>query len=195
MSKEILDLCDFTFKLKIEDFEDYSEEDEEFHYVPGRTIYLNHSLVSLSKWEAKYKTKFLHNEEMTVDQFKDYIRMMVVYDPNPDGADFIKALKKEDYTAIRDYMNDGMTASTVKPQPGHGGGTRYQYITSELIYSWMVGLQIPSDYQYWHINRLLMLIQIVNEENQPKKKMSQSDAYARQRAANAKARAKYHSKG
>lgn len=194
MSKEILDLCNFTYKLQINGLEYFSEEDEHFHTIPNRDIYLNHSLVSISKWEAKYKVKFLNNQEMTMAQFQDYIRMMVVYDPVISDEDFVPSLSQEQLSEIRGYMDDKMTATTITPSSG-GGGTNYQYITSELIYSWMASLQIPSEYQYWHINRLLMLIQVTNENNQPKKKMDPNVAMARQRAANAARRAKTGSKG
>lgn len=175
--------------LKMKDREIYDEVNNQFLYM-NKDVYLEHSLLSLSKWEAEHEKAFLGNEDLTQEETRDYIEKMVIdedIDPN-----FIYFLNSDDVKAVQEYMNKRHTATVVKPT---GGSTSYQYITSELIYSWMAALQIPFTCETWNLNRLLTLIQVTNENNQPKKKMSHDEAMARQRAANAARRAKYHSKG
>lgn len=177
--------------LTIEKTERYDEDQRKFFTYKGdKTLKLEHSLLAISNWEAKYEKRFIGNEDISNEEMLDYIRMMVTNE-NVD-PDFVYYLSKADVESIKDYMNKTHTATIVNSS---GGSTSYQFITSELIYSWMAGLQIPFSCETWNINRLLKLIEVSNENNKPKKKMSHSEAMARQRAANAKARAKHHSKG
>lgn len=177
--------------LKIHAREIWFEDIEEFRYVQDMSLHLEHSLLAISKWEAKYEKHFIGNQDnITQSEMMDYFRCMVLeedFDPN-----FIYALTKDDIDAIQDYMKKTHTATKTKPG---SGPTSYQFITSELVYSWMAALQIPFTCETWNFNRLMMLIHVTNENNQPKKKMDPNVAMARQRAANAARRAKYHSKG
>jgi len=176
--------------LHINAGERYDEDHNLFINIEDQDIYLEHSLLSISKWEAKYEKHFLGNESISNDEMIDYFKMMVLNE-NCDYK-FIYFLTPSDIEEIKNYMNKKHTATVVKSS---GGSTSYQFITSELIYSWMAALQIPFTCETWNINRLLTLINVTNENNKPKKKMPHSEAMARQRAANAKARAKHHSKG
>lgn len=152
------------------------------------TISIEHSLVSLSKWESKWKVPFL-NSEHTTDMFDDYIRCMTItqnIDPN-----VYLAIPQYVRKAVQDYIDDPMTAAIIhenKTQPKSS-----KFVTSDLIYYWMTALNIPFDpCQKWHLNRLLTLIKIANIENKPSKdrKMSKSDSAKAHHATNAARRAK-----
>lgn len=150
---------------------------------------LEHSLVSISKWEAKWHKPFISKEPKTTEELLDYVRCMTLtQNVDPLVYNFIdnSVLKQ-----ITDYIEDSMTAtwfSEDKKPPSR------EIVTSELIYYWMVALQIPFECQKWHLNRLMTLIKICSIKNDPsknKKKMS-----AKERSALNKARrAKHHSKG
>lgn len=160
----------------------YNEQTNKIFTIKGQKLQLEHSLVSISKWEAKWKKPFLSKTPMTSDEFIDYIRCMTLtqnVDPN-----VYYCLSAENARQISEYINDSMTATTFfedlsKPKPG-----RQRTITSELVYYWMVALNIPMECQKWHFNRLMTLIRICNIENAPKKKMSKSELWARNKALN-----------
>lgn len=161
---------------------------EEFISIKSQTLMLEHSLLSISKWEAKWKKPFLTNNQKTTEELLDYIRCMTI----------TKNVSEQVYRAIpsisgvlekiKEYIEDPMTATTFSDDNTPG---QRRIITSELIYYWMTALQIPFECQQWHIHRLLVLIRICNIENQPKKKMPKREVMKRNRALNA-ARRKAH---
>lgn len=155
------------------------------------TIVLEHSLVSISKWESKWHKPFLSDKPKTNEESLDYIKCMTItqnVDPN-----IYKFLSKENFAEINKYIEDPMTASWVNDANGKKGSR--EVITSELIYYWMIALNIPVEFQKWHLNRLLMLIRICNAKNQPPKKMSKGDLMRRNRSLNAARRKASGSKG
>lgn len=171
--------------------EAWDEKSEQFVSIPETTICLEHSLISISKWESKWHIPFLGKDKKTIEQITDYIRCMTIT-PNvkPEIYDF---LSQENINDVLSYIEDPMTASTVREL---GGSKRSsELITSELIYYWMVALQIPFECQKWHVNRLMMLIRICNVKNQPSKKMSKRSAMQQNAALNAARRQHMHSKG
>ena len=179
--------------IKIEDCEFFDERTQSFLTVKGQTLQLEHSLVSISKWESKWKKPFLSTEHRTQEETKDYIRCMTItQNVNPLLYDLITPKQIEEINA---YMNDPMTATTIAKPEGKGIGNSGKNITSEEIYYYMDEYRIPSEYQKWHFNRLMTLIRIHNEKNKPKKKMRKGDTARRYRALNAKRRARYGSKG
>lgn len=162
-----------------------------FINVTAVTLKLEHSLVAISKWESKWNKAFLGKREKTREETLDYIRCMTLN----EYVDPIvySELTNADLYKVKEYLEAKMTASCLPERDkGESGDT----VTSELIYYWMVALQIPFECQYWHLNRLLTLIQICNMKNNPdKRKMSREELLARNRALNAERRAKYHSRG
>lgn len=150
---------------------------------------LEHSLVSVSKWEAKWHKPFLDTKDKTNEELIDYVKCMTV-NQNVDPLTY-QFLTKENFMQINDYIGDSQTATVVKnnPKTGHSSG---QFTTNELIYSWMIGLGIPFECQRWHLNRLLTLIRVCNANNNPGKKMSKADTLNQYRALNAARRAKHH---
>lgn len=158
----------------------FNQETQEFLSYPSRTLALEHSLMSISKWESKWKKPFLSNEPKTYEETVDYIKCMTLNSGVSDDA-YI-GLTKDIFAKINAYIDDPMTASTVSDK-GRGRSSR-QIVTSELIYYWMIELGIPFECQKWHLNRLLMLIRICEAKNTPGKKMSKKEVYQQYRALN-----------
>lgn len=179
----------------ISDSEIFDDDKEEFVVVKGGNFTIEHSLLSISKWEAKWKIPFFKDGERTLEQTLDYIKCMTIT-PKVDESLYYK-LTNDDFAKIDEYIHDPMTATTFNEIEENNGsiGKRGRVITSELIYYYMIAYQIPQEYQKWHINRLMTLIKICNIENQPPKKMSRSELNKRNRALNAARRKKFHSNG
>jgi len=178
--------------LKIKDTDFFDEKTETFKTIKGATIRLEHSLVSISKWEAKYKKPFLSREPMTVEETIDYIRFMTITQ-NVDPLIYT-AITNEQIAEINRYIDDPMTATTIRKPEGKGGGVG-KIVTSEEIYYQMIVYQIPIEFEKRHFNRLLMLIRVFDEKNKPKKKMRKGDIARRNRSLNAARRARLGTKG
>lgn len=153
----------------------FDEESQEFTYTEDVVLELEHSLVSLSKWESKYKKPFLTKDEKTNEEAFGYIECMIL---NPEfPPDVLYRLTQEHLDAISEYMNDKMTATWFNELPGSNRSR--QIITAELIYSWMVAFQIDFDpARNWHLNQLMTLIKVCNAQQQPPKKQNPAAAAA-----------------
>ena len=169
----------------------YDEENNEFINLPEKTICLEHSLVSVSKWESKWKKPFLSKEPKTVEETIDYIKCMTITQNVDDKV--YNYLSKKNIEDINKYIDDSMTATTFYDTRKNTG--RQENITSELIYFWMISLNIPMECQKWHLNRLLTLIKICNIKNDSGKKMSRSEINSRNAALNAARRKKLNTRG
>lgn len=170
----------------------WNEATEQFINIPQKTLQLEHSLVSLSKWESKWGKPFLDEKTAkTAEETLDYVRCMTLTQ-NVDPVVYY-GLTPENFDEIDRYIQAPMTATWFSDK----NNKRYsrQIITAELIYYWMVAQQIPFECQKWHLNRLITLIRVCAEMNQPKKNMSKRDIMAQNAALNAARRARLHSKG
>ena len=178
--------------INIKSRELFDERTSEFITVKGGTLKLEHSLVSISKWESKWKIPFLSKEKKTNEQIDDYIRCMSVNgDPDPI---LIASISSEDKNRIIDYIEEKQTAPWSTNFDGKRN-TQSDIITSQRIYYWMIVYHIPHDYEKWHLSTLLTLIEICNRENTPPKKMTQAEIIARNKALNAERKARLHSRG
>lgn len=158
------------FRLVIPEIKDaWDEENEVFVSFPGRTLQLEHSLVSLSKWESKYHKAFLTNETKSTEEALDYIRFMTI--TQNVSSDTYLYLTEENLEDINAYIENPMTATKIVRSSSERRGSR-ETITSELIYYWMISLNIPIECQKWHLNRLLSLIEVCSIKNAPPKKRS-----------------------
>ena len=169
-------------ELNVPAVELYDDKTEEFFTVRGQLLKLEHSLVSLAKWESKWCKPFLTNEDMTNAETVDYIRHMTI-SQNVD-AFIYHHLMRHYLTEINTYMALPMTATTFRKDDSPW--VNREIITAEVIYYWMTVFSIPFECQKWHLNRLLTFINVCNVKNQPKKKMSKAQAAAEQHALNAK---------
>lgn len=178
-------------ELTVPDTEYYDEAKDEFVSKPGGFLVLEHSLLSISKWESKMKKPFLDtiSKNMTLQEFIEYIRCMTVNKPKPEVYDSITSDILE---RIRSYIDDPMTATWFSDRNKRPSR---EIVTSEVVYYWMTALQIPFECEKWHFNRLMTLITVCNLKNQPPKKMSKRDIMSRNASLNAARRKASGSRG
>ena len=167
-----------------------NEKTNEFITMNPQILQLEHSLISISKWEAKWKKPFLSKTEKTNEESRDYIRCMTLN--NVDSNTYV-FLTKNNVEEINAYMTNPMTATTINDRGASKKSN--ETITSELIYYWMIAANIPMECQKWHINRLLMLIRVCGAKNAPEKKMSRSAIMSQNKAINDARRARLKTSG
>lgn len=168
----------------------FNEKTGEFFNTKDQVLQLEHSLVSLSKWESKWNKAFLTKEQKTPEQVLDYIKCMTItQNVNPD---IYNGLTDDNIEAINKYIEAPMTATTFYDK---GGKKNNEVVTSELIYYWMIALNVPMECQRWHLNRLLTLIRVCNIKNTPPKKMNKRELMSRNAALNAARRSKLNTRG
>lgn len=171
--------------------EGWDEEKQEFVEPQEKTLQLEHSLVSVSKWESKWHKAFLTNNSKTDEEMFDYIRCMTItQNVDPSLYNYLTANNVEQ---IKAYIEDSMSATIISK--GSEGKSNREIVTSELIYYWMISLNIPMECQKWHLNRLLKLIEVCNIKNTPPKKRSKSDIMRSNAALNAARRKQLGTKG
>ena len=169
----------------------FDDAKQEFITPDTKILQLEHSLISLSKWESKWCKPFFGKEEKTPEETIDYIKCMTITQNVND--EIYSHLTRDNIMQVNKYIEAPMTATTF-PKSKNSKGSR-EIITSELIYYWMITLNIPSEYQKWHLNRLLTLIQVCNVKNEPAKKMSNKEIMNRNRALNAARKKKLNTRG
>lgn len=177
-------------KITITKKELFNEATNEFINIPETTLSLEHSLVSISKWESKYCKSFFSREQKSDIETLDYIKCMTINTNISDDVYF--GLSTENLKDIKSYIDSPMTATTVRETSRSGGR---ELLTSELIYYYMIALGIPFECQKWHINRLLMLIKVCNAKNGGQKKMTKAEQIAQYRSLNQARRAALNTKG
>lgn len=178
-------------QITIPGIELWDESREIFTRTKEQTLQLEHSLVSLSKWESKWGKAFLSKQEKTYEETIDYIKCMTItqnVDPN-----VYNHLSKSIIDKITEYIEAPMTATYFSKEQSSGNSR--EQVTSELIYYWMIALNIPFECQKWHLNRLLTLIRVCNIKNQPPKKMSKRAIMSRNTALNAARRKQLNTRG
>lgn len=178
-------------KIIVPAAEYFDEINEVFIYKKEQHLQLEHSLVSLSKWESKWNKAFLGKQEKTKEEILDYVRCMTLTQ-NVDPEVYSR-LSAENYAAINQYIEAPMTATRFYEDKTQKGNK--DTVTSELIYYWMIAYNIPVEFQKWHLNRLLTLIRVCNVKNSPPKKRSKREMYQRNAALNAANKRRFNSKG
>jgi hypothetical protein len=180
-----------VLKITISGAELFDEESNTFTNVTDTTLELEHSLVSMSKWESIHQKPFLSAGRMSTEEVLDYVRAMIVTPDFP--SDVISRLNDGDLAKINDYIDSAQSATTfVNTKQTSGRG---EVITSEMIYYWMVAFSIPFECETWHLNRLFALIRICNIKNSKDKKMSRRELADRNRELNAQRKAKLGTTG
>lgn len=170
--------------------EDFNEETNEFKVSKTYKLRLEHSLVSLSKWESFYEKPFLNDTNKTSEETVFYIKCMSLDEETP--PEVFENLSESDVSKINNYIASKNTATSFSEEKSSASK---EVVTSEIIYHWLIAFNIPFEVQHWHLNRLLTLIQVCNRKNAPQKKMSRSELLKRQRELNAARRAKYGTSG
>ena len=178
-------------QITIPAVEQWDEINQEFISTKEQTMILEHSLVSLSKWESKWCKPFLSKDARTFEETIDYVRCMTITQ-NVD-QNIYNFLTNKNIEDINNYIAAPMTATWFSKNSRKSNSS--EQITSELIYYWMISLNIPFECQKWHLNRLLTLIEVCNVKNQPPKKMGRKEIMSRNAALNAARRKQLNSRG
>ncbi len=169
----------------------FDENTNEFISTKEQTLQLEHSLVSLHKWESKWCKPFLSKQDKSPEELLDYVKCMTVtQNVDPDVYMF---LTDDNLRQINSYIEAPMTATTFSDN-GNSKKNR-EIVTAELIYCWMITLNIPFECKKWHLNSLLTLIKVCTIKNQPPKKTSKKDLLSRNAALNATRRKQYNTSG
>ena len=151
---------------------------------------LEHSLLSLSKWESKWCKPFLNGKDKTSEEVMDYIKCMTLTEGVPETAYLY--IDNEQYKLINDYIAAPMTATTISEPPGK---VSREIMTSELLYYYMIAANIPFECERWHLNRLLTLIRICSIKSQPEKKRPINEVMKSNAALNAARKKQFNTKG
>lgn len=181
---------DEVLTITVPDREYYDQEKEEFITFKGQTLQMKHSLLSLAKWEARWNKSFLSSVEKSNEEILDYIRCMTITQ-NVDPTVYSR-LTQKNMEEINDHINAKMTATTFTKTDNRKSK---EVITAEIIYYWMISYNIPIEFQKWHLNRLLTLIEVFSRKNAPPKKMSKGEIMRRNHALNMQRRKALGSKG
>lgn len=176
-------------KITIPESEQFNEETNEFITVRKTTLNLEHSLLSISKWEAKWEKPFIGSDKTPV-QLLDYIRCMCI---NSVDERVFNYIPPDCLAEINAYIEAPMTATTIVDNTPRRG--KPEIITSELIYYWMITFNIPFECQKWHLERLLTLIRVCAIKNQNGNKMSKREVLTQNRELNEARRKALHTKG
>ena len=179
--------------IKIPDTELWDPTKEEFIQVKGQVLTLEHSLLSVDKWESKWKKPYLSDEKKTALEVLDYIRCMTITkNVNP----FIYyAIPSEELERSNTYISDSMTATTINNRKDQRGSRKRDIITSEIIYWQMTQLNIPLEWEKRHLNKLLTLIQVAAIKSESPQKMSKNDIAKQNSRLNAARRKRLGSRG
>lgn len=171
----------------------FNEQTGEFIYTKDTYLILEHSLISLSKWESKWRKPFLVKDKKTYEETLSYIKCMTLN--NVDDNVYL-VLPDNVIREINEYVETDQTATWFSEETSLNGKSKSkETVTSELIYYWMVALQIPPSFEKWHLSRLITLIKICNIKNAPKKKTSKRELINRYKNINEQRRAMFNSKG
>lgn len=178
-------------RITIPGDEYFDDNEQKFVTRNDVSLDLEHSLVSLSKWESTWEKPFLGKDAKTDEETLGYvIAMSLTPDISPET---LLRLSSDNIKQINDYIDAKMTATWFNDAPSKGQPK--EIITAELVYYWMITLNIPFECQHWHLNRLFTLIKVFNKKNAPAKKMSKQDLAERNRQLNAERKARFNTKG
>ena len=177
--------------IELPDREMFDELSSTFITYKKESLQLEHSLVSLSKWESKWEKPFLGRDKKTTEEELDYIRCMTITQ-NIDYNSY-NSFPNWVFKRVDDYINAPMTATWFSDKSNRP--TSSEIITAEIIYYWMISLGIPFECQKWHLNRLLTLIRVCNIKNTPSKKAGLKNTVTSRNALNELRKKMYNTKG
>lgn len=172
----------------------FDDRNEEFIRLENEQVLnLEHSLASIQRWETKWHKPFLGTKDKTYEEVVDYIRCMTLNEGVDEKAYLF--ISDSDLNRITEYLKDPMTATTFSEDERKNDPLAKRIITSELIYYYMIALNIPSEYRFWHINQLITLIRVINIKNAPKKKRSKKEILSRYEKLNEERKRRFNTRG
>lgn len=174
-------------ELYIPDSDFFDEETSEFITVKGGLFKFEHSLYSMSLWEAKYKKSFLELKQYTNDELTDYTIFMC--QTRLDPLLVTTGVTRQ----VLEYIADSRTATRI--QNGNTRQAKTTVLTSEVIYSMMVAYNVPFETQHWHLNRLMTLLQVISIRQSPQKKKSTQEVYEENHKLNEQRKQQLKTKG
>lgn len=177
--------------LEFPEYDQFDRVTEEFVTFPPARLTLVHNLLSIVRWESKWKRSFVDRPPSSVDEVIDYVECMA--DGQPSVPHMLERLTRDHTEAIKAYIADPMSASVMLSRPGQTKSS--EKMTSDLIYYYMVTFQIPFEAEEWHLNRLLMLIRICNAKQSAGQKTNSKSAASQRAALNRARRARAGSRG
>lgn len=178
-------------QIVVPSFEGFDERSGMFISVPETVLQLEHSLISLSKWEEKWNKPFLSKNSKTIEESADYVRCMTLTkNVNPQ---VYLGLTNQNFEEINRYMEAPMTATWFSDKENEKKNR--EVITAEVIYYWMIALNIPFECQKWHLNKLLTLVRVCNAKNAPPKKRSRQEMLEERRLLNESRKRRFNTKG
>lgn len=176
--------------LNVPEIDLFNDETQTFTLIPAVVLELEHSLVSISKWESVWEKPFLAPEQKTSEETFSYIEQMCLT-PNVPSEVF-RNLSHDHMRQINVYIDAKMTATWFKEEAKRASR---EVVTAEIVYYWLVALNIPFECETWHFNRLITLIKVCNQKNSPPKKMSRREILNQNRQINAARRQQYGTSG
>lgn len=182
-------------QITVPEMELWDEVNEILIDEKEQTLQLEHSLISIARWESKWNKAFLSKREKTFEETLDYIRCMTI-NPKVDPSVY-RRLSSDNIEMINQYIDAPMTATYILDEEDGGSGSR-DVITAELIYYWMISYNIPFECQKWHLNRLLTLIKVCNVKTaaaNPSHRKRKGVNLKNRARMNAERRARANSKG
>lgn len=177
--------------IEIPEREYFNDETSQFINLKSAELDMEHSLISLSKWESRWHKPFLDNKGLTQDEMVDYFKCMTISSKKIDPSVYY-TLPSNIIEQINNYIENPMTATWFSDE---NNSPSREIITSEIIYYWMIKLNIPFECEKWHLNRLLTLIRVCSVKDAPKKKMSQAEILERNRRLNEERKNKMNTAG
>lgn len=180
-------------RLHISDSEIFNEKTNSFEYINSEDLMLEHSLISISKWESLWKKPYLVDTAKTDDEFLSYIQCMTINSVRNEKIYY--SLNMSQKQQIINYINDSMTATWFSKRSNNPPGSR-EIVTSEVIYYWMIKAAVPFECEKWHLNRLLTLLRVCGaKDSKGSKKMSRKEIYSQNAALNAMRRKQLNTLG
>lgn len=180
-------------KIIVPAVEAYDPATSSFIDWPAVEIEMEHSLASLSKWEASFGKPFLTKTEKTTEEVVAYFQCMCLTPNIP--REVFERIDMDLFKQINDYIDSKQTATWFREIPGQPARNSRQTVTAEVLFNWMIQMNVPMEFQHWHLNRLFTQLKVISQANQPKKKVGRQEAMAQQRALNAQRRAQMNSSG
>ena len=178
--------------ITVPESELFDDDKQEFITTKAVSLQMEHSLVSISKWEERWRVSYIATKDKTEEQIYDYLRCMTIT-KNVNPLVYYQ-MTPENLHEIAQYVDHPMTATTIS-EVQKSKKAPYHIITAEVLYAWMIAYSIPFECQKWHLNKLIMLIRVIQEEAAAKEKKDPKEIMRRNKALNAARKAKHNTRG